>query len=358
MTTTKYEVRPFGLLGVLFALSFILPTLLLAQSDESTITIEDNSTAVESVEVEAASMPVVATTLPYVVEKLSSADAVGDFVVGPGRIELEIKPGESKTVEVFISNRISDDRIFELSVEDIAGSSDGRQAVILLGEERGPYTVVDYISLPVKAFPLSLGERARIPVTISIPPNAEPGGFYGSVLVSTTQVPDPAVQAVAQSPIIARIGTLFFVRVPGEATVEGKAMSMSILPEKLWYESGPLRFHILYENTGSVHLNPYGEIRIRNIFGEEVGYFELDPWFSLPKSLRTREVDWNREVLLGRYTATAYINRGYDDIVDEVSVVFYVLPWKIMLGLFLVVFIIVFGFRFFFRTFEFKRRGS
>ena len=33
-------------------------------------------------------------------------------------------------------------------------------------------------------------------------------------------------------------------------------------------------------------------------------------------------------------TVTAKVNRGYDDIVDEVSTTFWVLPWKIVLGTF------------------------
>ena len=32
---------------------------------------------------------------------------------------------------------------------------------------------------------LELGERARIPVTITVPADAEPGGHYGSVFIST-----------------------------------------------------------------------------------------------------------------------------------------------------------------------------
>jgi hypothetical protein len=96
---------------------------------------------------------------------------------------------------------------------------------------------------------------------------------------------------------------------------------------------------------------------VTNIFGEEVGFVELDPWFVLPKSLRVREITWDREMLFGRYTVTARVNRGYEDIVDEMSVSFWVLPWKIVGGVFLVLFIIIFSIRAFFRTFEFKRKG-
>jgi hypothetical protein len=132
---------------------------------------------------------------------------------------------------------------------------------------------------------------------------------------------------------------------------------IATLDDTMWYEKGPINLGIFYENTGSVHLNPYGELSITNMFGEEVGFIELEPWFVLPKSLRTREITWDRELLLGRYTVTARINRGYDDIVDEVTTTFWVLPWKIVLGIFASIFILVFSIRAFFRTFEFKRKS-
>lgn len=292
------------------------------------------------------------------VEKLTG-DVIdqGDFVVGPGRAELVVRPGESVTTFISVANRISDGRVFDLTVEDIAGSADASQSVVLLGDIRGPYTIKNYITFPENSFTLNLGERARIPVTITIPADAEPGGFYGSVLISTIRSSDEEeTTQSARSPIIARIGTLFFVTVPGEVNRSGAVTDFTIKNKKWWYEKGPIDFNIVYENTGSIHLNPYGEVRIKNLFNEEVGFVEIEPWFTLPQSLRTREFSWNRELLFGRYTATAYINRGYDDVVDEVSIAFWVMPWKIIGGVFLVVFILLFGIRFFFRSFEFKRK--
>ena len=321
-----------------------------ASSTEDSISNELTEQVKETVEVE-----------PWFkIEKLNGDNVQqGDFVVGPGRAELEIRPGETVIYEISVANRISDGRVFDLEVEDIGGTTDGSKAVVLLGEETGPYTVKDYFDFPEESFKLNLGERARIPVTISVPPDAEPGGYYGSVLVSTvrTEETEQVDASVPRSPIIARIGTLFFITVPGEIEKAGETKEITLADKKWWYESGPIDFNILYENTGSIHLGPYGELRIKNLFGEEVGFVELEPWFVLPKSLRSRDVSWDRELLLGRYVATAQINRGYDDIVDEVSVVFWVLPWKIVGGTFLVIFIIIFSIRAFFRKFEFKRKN-
>jgi len=292
------------------------------------------------------------------IEKLGGTVNQGDFVVGPGRLEIEVKPGQTVTHYMTVANRISDNRTFELVVEDITGSSNADRAVTFMGDEQGPYTIKDYISFPQKNFKLNLGERAKFPITISVPEDAEPGGYYGGVLVST--VKDDGVNdgaGSARSPIVARIGTLFFLTVPGNILKEGNTKSLTLIEAKSWYEKGPINFSILSENTGSIHLNPYGEMRVKNIFGEEVSFIELEPWFVLPKSMRSRDVSFDREMLFGRYTATAFVNRGYDDIVDEVSVSFWVLPWKVVLPAFLFLFIVLFSVRFLARNFEFKRKA-
>jgi hypothetical protein len=357
--TTKYSSNSFLVATLVFTALVSLPVY--AQSDPASTNSEvvslNEATSTESL----ATTTEVAETEPswFRVEKLTGDNlAVGDMVIGPGKAELEVKPGQTMVFEISVSNRISDNRTFEINVEDIAGSADGSRPVELLGSDRGPYSLKDYITFPNNRFELDLGERARIPVTISIPPDAEPGGFYGSVLISTVQTKEVEDSSTtARSPIIARIGTLFFVTVPGEVEHQGETKEITLVDKKWWFEKGPIELSILYENTGSVHLNPYGEMRIKNLFGEEVGFVELDPWFVLPESLRSREVTWDRELLFGRYEATVSINRGYDDVVDERSVVFWVLPWKIVGGVFIILFIIIFSLRFFFRTFEFKRKA-
>jgi hypothetical protein len=291
-------------------------------------------------------------------EMISGNDiAVGDFVVGPGRLEVTVRPGESVTKMITVTNRISDKREFELTVEDMSGSADGEQAVVLLGDVDGPYTLKNNISFPGKKLTLNLGERAQIPVTITMPPNAEPGGYYGAVLVSTIQAGGSVNENTARSPIVARIGTLFFITVPGDTVVAGEFKDLSTKNNQWWFERGPVQFGVLYENTGSVHLNPYGEIKITNLFGEEVGFVELEPWFILPKALRLREVVWDRELLAGRYTATAQVNRGYGDIIDTQVTHFWVVPWKLIAIVFGVLFTIFFFVRLFLRTFEFKRKS-
>ena len=115
---------------------------------------------------------------------------------------------------------------------------------------------------------------------------------------------------------------------------------------------------VFYENTGTVHLNPYGEISITNMFGEEV---DLLSW-NLGLYCQNRYVCVKLSGIESFYSDVIRlllrVNRGYNDIVDEVAVSFWVLPWKIVGGVFLTLFIIIFSVRAFFRTFEFKRKDA
>ena len=295
----------------------------------------------------------------YRLETIPGDEVLGDFVVGPGKTELRLQPGETVTTEILITNRTGESRVFNFETEDVVGTTGGDIAVKLLGDDRGPYSLRDYLEVPTEGIPLKHAERARVPVTVSIPADAEPGGLYGSVLVTTVtkDVADTSsTNAVPKSPIVSRIGTLFFITVPGAIAYEGVLQKFATIPDASWFDGGPIHFELLYANTGSVHVNPYGELSITNMFGEEVGFIEIEPWFALPQSLRFREVVWSREFLFGKYTATARINRGYDDIIDEMDVTFWVLPWKVLLMVCVVVFMIVFLIRMFFTTFEFKRK--
>jgi hypothetical protein len=296
----------------------------------------------------------------YPVERLGeSTTVIGDFVVGPGKVEVTLKPGQSKIVELLVTNRTGTDRIFNLTTEDASGSRDPNTAVVLLGSDRGPYSLKEYLSVPYTRFQIKNNERARIPVTISIPSDAEPGGYYGSMLVDTVTVPGESGDGegeASQSAIVARIGTLFFITIPGAVEREGSLTDFGTISKRTFFQGGPIDFGILFENTGSIHLTPYAEVRIKNMFDEEVGYLTLDPWFVLPQSLRLREFSWDRDMLFGRYTATVSLNRGYDDHIDEMSSSFWVLPWKPVLGTFSLLFAFFFLIRLFFKKFEFKRK--
>jgi hypothetical protein len=247
---------------------------------------------------------------------------------------------------------------FKIAIEDMRGSRNTEDTVVFLGEEKGPYSLKDYVKPELTEFTLNQGQRMVLPVEISIPQDAEPGGLYGSLLVSTnppkTEGETEANKAKGQIQLISRLGALFFIRVKGDAKEEGVLKDFTA--GKNFYEKGPISLKVLYENNGSVHLNPYGVIEIRNIFGKKIDEIAVEPYFAMPDSVRMREAKWERDLLFGKYTASLSLNRGYKDIIDQKSISFWVFPWKIILIGFLALIVLISFFVWIVSHFELKRK--
>lgn len=289
-------------------------------------------------------------------EALPEQTVFRDFVVGPGKIDVEMSPGETRTFQLSVSNRLGTEKTFSLREEDFKGSRDLERPVMLLGDDRGPYSLRDYLQLATTSIDIQHGTKARIGVTISVPSDAQPGGLYGSVVIGTVTRPGQKSSdtgAVGSSPIITRIGTLFFIRVKGAVEVDGKLTKFSLAGEKsvLW-NSDSVIFNLVFENKGSVHLNPFGTISVKNMLGSTVGNLEAEAWFAMPQSLRFRQVQWAPPFLFGRYVAHASINPGYGNQNEEAEIVFWVIPWKIILAILAVLIILIGGIRWIFGRFS------
>jgi len=361
--TPAYSVIATIVILVALTLAGFPASVFAQESEDFQSTVTEDSDASTAIELEAESSNSAAGLIPphpYKIDKLQSDRVYSDFVVGPGRFDLEIAPGESRTVEMIITNRMGVPKTFTLTTEDVLGSDDPQKTVVLLGDEIGPYSVKDFISVPQNRFVLNHGERAHVPVTVSLPLDAEPGGFYGSLvtqIVSDDQ-PSQGEELRASSKIVSRIGSLFFVTTPGEKDYDSKLVSFSTLGGQKFFSRGPVTLNLVSENTGSVHVRPYGEIRIFNTLGNEVGFVELPPIYILPNSVRNMETLWDRELLVGRYTAVLELNRGYEGIIDKVSYSFWVIPLELVAAIFVGFFIFFIIIRFLFSRFEFKRKDS
>lgn len=297
--------------------------------------------------------------LAYQIQDLPGTEVKGDVVLGPTKVEFFLNPGEKATKELMITNRTGETITFTLGVEDFTGSRNVNESVVFLGDAEGPYSLKDWLKPEVSEFTLKHGQRIHLPVEISIPLDADPGGHYGVVFAvikspfSEGEGGEKAVQG--QISIVSRAGSLFFIRVNGETEEEG--LLTDLKTSKKFYEKGPIPFQVFFENNGSVHLTPYGTIEIKNILGKKVDEIELDPWFVMPDSLRLREVNWEKGFLFGKYTAVISVNRGYQDIIDQKSVEFWVIPWKIVLAVLIVLILIILFFYWVASKFEIKRKA-
>ena len=307
------------------------------------------------------SLPLFVYAAPATSIESLTVEVKNDFVLEPGKAELFLNPGETVTRSVYVTDRVPGKTSFKVEVEDIKGTRDENQPVLILDGVDGPYSGKSFIEPAISDVTLSFGQRITIPVTITIPKNAPPGEYDSVVLISNEPTVNSQTNATGVSNatrIISRLGTLVFIRVNGTANEAGKLDDLKIKgPSKLFYNSGPFTFQILFNNSGNVHLVPYGTVTIKNMLGQAVSQLPVDAYFALPDSLRYREVTWDYKTLLGRYTATVELNRGYGNLVDSKTIAFWVLPWKLLVGVFITVFLVILVVVIFSRTFEFKRKN-
>ncbi|HEY5138575.1 MAG TPA: hypothetical protein VIJ25_04570, partial [Methylococcales bacterium] len=81
----------------------------------------------------------------YELQNLDNTPIENDFVLGPGKTDLVLEPGEKNTQQIAVTNRLGEDKKFKIEVEDFSGSYDADQTVVLFGEAKGPYSLKDYI---------------------------------------------------------------------------------------------------------------------------------------------------------------------------------------------------------------------
>lgn len=271
----------------------------------------------------------------YNIQNMPEMELKNDFIVGPPKAELLLDPGQSASRSIFITNRFDQEMNFKIEIEDFTGSKNIDMMIDLLGDEKGPYSLKDYLKLEALDFKLQPGDRVTLPVKISIPKDATPGGLYGAIIVSTEPA-DEATQANEDElaggvKVKSRIASLFFVRVKGEADESGVLKEFKA--DKNFYSKGPVNFSYLFENTGSVWLDTNGTIDISNLYGAKVDHLALKSLTIMPGSTRIGTAQWNRSFMLGRYKATINLNHGYGNASDTRDIYFWVLPWKLIAGL-------------------------
>lgn len=253
--------------------------------------------------------------------------AAGDFVLSPAKIEVVLDAGETVVKEITIINRLGRAADFKVEIEDFEGSQDKEKPAVLLGENKGQYSLRDYLKPEQTEFFLGNNQSRVLPIIISVPQGVEPGGLYSAVLISV--LPEEGDASIKTK---GRIGCLFFVRVNGQAIENGKLEKFEFIKNQNSANKNDLTFGIAFRNQGNVHLNPYGYIAIKNIFGKEIERLSIEPYFTMPNSLRYLKILWQKRPSIGKYTATLFLNRGYQDIIENSQISFYVIPWQFILA--------------------------
>lgn len=286
------------------------------------------------------------------IEQLTGVPVGNDFSIGPTKFALDLKPGEETVAELQITSRIEKEAAFEVGVEDFTSQEDPEKYTKFLGEEKSQFSSKEWFEPAVWEFSLKHGERIFLPVKITVPKDAEVGGHYSVVFVKTVPREEEGKTGITLS---SRVGSLFLLNI-GDGEVKTAGELVSFKTNKKIYGSLPITFELNFKNEGDVHLTPFGKIIIFNLFGKKVDQATVQDWVVLRGSERIQKTEWQPKFALGRYTASAQIERGYNNLTDVKTTTFYVLPVKVLGSIFGGLTILVILIKFFTSKFEIRKK--
>lgn len=283
--------------------------------------------------------------------------------ISPPYINLVTDPGESISSEFKIRNNNNFREYFKITLRKFeVGNSDSG---VVMSDINSGDEFASWISFEPQEFTVDPNQTKTVEFKINPPDDAALGYYYAAVIsrISDADVSQgAAITAAASVPILLNVRS-------DNAKREIKILDFKT--SKLFYEYLPTEFQLEVENSGNVHVSPVGDIFIDSMFEKETAVLPLNSARGniLPGGKRVFSVNWDDGMVtraqkmkdgqpvknskgeneyetkfdfdkplstfrIGKYTAhvLAVYDNGERDIPLEATVSFWVIPWKLILG--------------------------
>jgi len=278
----------------------------------------------------------VAGVWPSVVSAQDATNTANTLKVSPVRTDLEIKPGESKVVQITVTNLTGGAITVRPVANDfVSGDESGTPALILDEDQFAPSHSLKRFMAPLSDVTIPAEESETIEVVITVPKTAQVGGYFGAVRFAPAS-PDGG----GQVNLSASVASLILLTVPGDINESMELTNFAIQQDgvagSFFTSSENIQVLARFRNSSDVQLGPFGKVSVKN--GDKVIY-ETD--FNnksprdviLPDSARRWEIPLNDIGGLGRYTVNATFTYGQNNQTIEVARSFWVIPvWAIIVA--------------------------
>ncbi|OHA47886.1 MAG: hypothetical protein A2806_02505 [Candidatus Terrybacteria bacterium RIFCSPHIGHO2_01_FULL_48_17] len=247
-------------------------------------------------------------------------------------------------------------------------------------KEDSSFDIIQWISFSEADVILEAKETRKIPFTITVPANAEPGGKYGAIFVEPA-FPD-FYFAEGATRVLPKIGILLLLNIPTadlegeimgatsveEFTISGRSNVLSQAASRVVslfraplsafaaepavsvdvFSKTPSDLVLRIKNNGIAHLRPHGRLSVHNTFGAKVAEAELAATTILPGKIRKFPIMLSqtnvpllpsfaeRQLALGRYRATVVLEGAGEEEPLVQTLSYWIFPWPGFLMLFLV----------------------
>lgn len=272
--------------------------------------------------------------------------------IGPPVLNLTANPGDTLHSSIELRDISSSSLVVTNQVNDFtAQGEDGTPKVILDPSITSPYSFKTWLA-SIPTINLKSRDVKTVPITIVVPQNASPGGYYGIVRFTGTA---PQVNGTGVS-LNASLGALIFIRVKGTAQENVSISEFSSNNGKGatdFFQSTPFSFLVRLQNNGNLYEQPTGLITITDMFNHTVATLPVNEGQSiiLPQTIRKFNVSLDSsvlgdKVLFGKYHAHLDVTYGANSQKISRDMNFTVLPVGLMLGgaILVIILIVILGF--------------
>jgi hypothetical protein len=290
-------------------------------------------------------------TVVFLVDPVSAVGSGGSgngILVSPVVEETTISKGQTIAIPMAVQNPTNSTITLVAIVNDfLASTNETGQPDIILNNSKTPLPLNNFETLaqPISNITLAPLQRVYFDVNLTVPANATSGGYYGVIRFENANL-----ARTGNVGITASTGTLFLITVPGHLTYKLSLTKFAVEQNNQptsFVTSGKLTAVTILDNVGNIHVQPFGTIEVKNMFGkvESIIQFNgVNPRTNiLPDSIRKYTNTLPNKHWLGHYTVTASIawQQGSSNIIVA-SAGFWYLPVWFMLTVAVVIIVIVF----------------
>lgn len=265
----------------------------------------------------------------------STNNAANTLKISPVRRDVEIKPGESRTVQTIVTNLTNAPiSVHPIENDFIAGDERGTPALILDEDKYAPSHSLKRFMTPLSDITIPAKQAKTVDVVITVPKNAQPGGYFGAVRFTPTSTDEGGqvnlsasaaslILMTVSGPVVEKLDLTDFV-----IQQNGKTGDMFSTPDKLQVSAR-------FENKGGVQVGPFGKISVLkdNKVVYAADFNNKDPRdVILPDSARRFDMPLKDIENFGHYTVKATLTYGTKNQTIEVTKSFWVIPSYVIIG--------------------------
>ena len=281
------------------------------------------------------SVAVALLTSSHSFAQTTTNNSLNTLKVSPVRSDIEILPGQTKTVQVTVTNLTNADILVTPIENDfISGDENGTPALILDADKFAPTHSLKRFMAPLTNVTIPANKARVVNVVITVPKTAQAGGYFGAVRFAPT-----SADGSAQVNLTGSVASLILLSVPGD-TVEKLNLTDFTIQQNgksnaFFTTSENMDATFRFENKGSVQLGPIGKISVKKwntVVSQQDFNTQTPRDLILPDGARRWTVPLDKIDGFGRYTVLATLTYGKKNETVEVIRSFWVIPVAYMIA--------------------------